>query len=207
MKILPETTLYSLLGEIKNCFFLNIGANDGIENDFLYSFIEKNEWRGIYVEPGIESFTQLKNNLPNQDRFAFENIAISNYDGEIDLFFGTTTQHYSVSEKYANWMYDVVPQKRKVPCSTTRSLIQKYDVKDIDVLSIDTEGHDAVILLDFPFDLTKPKIIIVEFAHVEVAGSDVNSMINILDLNGYNCFYDQSQTNIIGVNKSFNMQE
>jgi hypothetical protein len=84
MKILPETTLYSLLGEIKNCFFLNIGANDGIENDFLYSFIEKNEWRGIYVEPGIESFTQLKNNLPNQDRFAFENIAISNYDGEID---------------------------------------------------------------------------------------------------------------------------
>jgi hypothetical protein len=104
-------------------------------------------------------------------------------------------------------MYDVVPQKRKVPCSTTRSLIQKYDVKDIDVLSIDTEGHDAVILLDFPFDLTKPKIIIVEFAHVEVAGSEVNSMINILDLNGYNCFYDQSQTNIIGVNKSFNMQE
>lgn len=199
MNTINKKTLANILNSFKDCFFVNIGANDGIENDPLYEFVKKNNWKGVYVEPGIESFTALKNNFNNTEGIIFENIAITDFDGEIDLFFGTTYQHFSVSEPYANWMYDVTPSKRQVPCLTPSSLLRKHSITNVDVISIDTEGHDGVILVNFPLDIVKPKVIIVEFIHVEIAGSSVKDMQEYITSHGYRCYLNEDRTDIIGI--------
>jgi FkbM family methyltransferase len=207
MNTINKKTLANILNSFKDCFFVNIGANDGIENDPLYEFVKKNSWKGVYVEPGIESFTALKNNFNNTEGIIFENIAITDFDGEIDLFFGTTYQHFSVSEPYANWMYDVVPNKRQVPCLTPSSLLRKHNITNVDVVSIDTEGHDSVILCNFPLDTIKPKVIIAEFVHVEIAGSSVQSMQEYISSHGYRCYINEERTDIIGIREDVEFEE
>jgi FkbM family methyltransferase len=207
MNTINKKTLTNLLNSFTDCFFVNIGANDGIENDPLYEFVKKNSWRGVYVEPGIESFTALKNNFNNTEGIIFENIAITDFDGEIDLFFGTTYQHFSVSEPYANWMYDVTPSKRQVPCLTPSSLLRKHNITNVDVISIDTEGHDSVILCNFPLDTIKPKVIIVEFIHVEIAGSSVKDMQEYITSHGYRCYLNEDRTDIIGIREDIEFVE
>ena len=207
MNTINNNTLANLLNSFKDCFFVNIGANDGIENDPLYKFVKNNNWSGIYVEPGIESFTALKNNFNDTERFIFENIAITDFDGEIDLFFGTTYQHFSVSESYANWMYDVTPSKRLVPCLTPSSLLRKYNITNVDIISIDTEGHDGVILRNFPLETIKPKVIIVEFIHVEIAGSSVKDMQEYISSHGYRCYLNEDRTDIIGIREDIEVTE
>lgn len=207
MNTINKKTLTNILNSFKDCFFVNIGANDGIENDPLYEFVKKNNWKGVYVEPGIESFTALKSNFNNTEGIIFENIAITDFDGEIDLFFGTTYQHFSVSEPYANWMYDVTPSKRQVPCLTPSSLLRKHNITNVDIISIDTEGHDGVILCNFPLDTIKPKVIIAEFIHVEIAGSSMKVMQECISSHGYRCYLNEDRTDIIGIREDIEFTE
>ncbi len=205
MKTLNKKTLNNILNSIDNCFFLNIGANDGITNDPLYECVVRNKWSGICVEPGDEMFLHLKDNLQHIPGIVYEKCVITDNVGTTTLFKGTTNQHFSLCEKYANWMYDVTPTQETVSCTTTRDLLQKYNVEKIDVVNIDTEGHESVILLDFPFESVSPKVIIAEFAHVEFANSHVNIMTKYLEEKGYNCFYNEDKTDVIGVRNDINI--
>ena len=44
------------------------------------------------------------------------------------------------------------------------SLFKKHNIKDIDVLTVDTEGNDLAVLQGLNFEEYRPKIIIVEYA-------------------------------------------
>lgn len=114
--------------------------------------------KGLYVEPVKEYFDRLP-----QDCLK-ENVAVSNYDGEIDIYH----------------IPSVVIEKRKLPdwlrgCNSVgaphptvmkmglqqyceistvqvvriKDLLHKHGIEGIDLLKIDTEGHDCVILQDF----------------------------------------------------------
>ena len=45
----------------------------------------------------------------------------------------------------------------KVKCMKFKTLIKKYNIEYIDWLFIDTEGHDLILIADFPFEILKPK--------------------------------------------------
>lgn len=64
-------------------FFVNIGANDGIDNDPLFPLIKKYRWKGIAVEPIPETFRMLKRNLADYEGIIFENVAIGENGREI----------------------------------------------------------------------------------------------------------------------------
>lgn len=58
-------------------FFINIGANDGVENDPIYPFLKKYGARGIQVEPIPYNATKLERNFRDCPGIIIENIAIS----------------------------------------------------------------------------------------------------------------------------------
>src|SRR5690349_14899041 len=58
-------------------FFVNIGANNGVDNDPIYPFIRRYGWRGIVVEPVAYIFAELCRNYREFAGIVFEHAAIT----------------------------------------------------------------------------------------------------------------------------------
>jgi len=70
----------------ENFFFAQIGANDGQRNDPINTYVRKYGWSGILIEPQPKVFDALVKNYSDQKGLIFENIAVGETDGEIELF-------------------------------------------------------------------------------------------------------------------------
>lgn len=158
--------------------------------------------KGLFIEPVKEYFDRL----PDCNK---ENLAVSNYSGQIDLFYIPS----KVIEKNGlpSWLrgcnsvgkiHDTILKngweshciKDVVEVVRIKSLIEKHNINKIDFLKIDTEGHDCIILNDF-FDTVKilPKIIQFE-SNVLSDEKEVSKLIDRLTKIGYKCTKKQFDT-------------
>lgn len=178
---------YYSLDLILNHLFLNnnikdviqIGSNDGDRFDPLNKYLNKYQTNTIFVEPIKKYFEKLKKNYSNKKNYIFENSAISNKNGIYEM--------YKVNEKNLN-LYDdhvagissfnkshllkhSVKKKHiiseKVNSLTVSSLMKKYDIKNLDLLFMDVEGHEGVILNNFFENIELRPIIVFEFIHIK----------------------------------------
>lgn len=201
MEVMLNKTFDSLANSIKDCFFVEVGANDGINFDPLYHLIKSNNWAGILVEPDKTTYERLKGNYSKQKNLIFENCAISDTDGKVELYCGTTDLHYSLSYKHAEWMFDVKPRGVEVESIRLDTLLNKHEVEKVDLLMIDVEGYDFIVLKTFPFSKIKPKIIRLEVVHISAEGNSTGDVINYLTELGYSCYFDEHRTDVIGILK------
>lgn len=128
---------------------------------------------GLFIEPVKYYFDRLP-------RCRKENVAISNQEGEIEVYY--MTEGDIMRNNLPNWlrgcnkigsphptMVNMLEEtgldqglikKHTVKVVRIKSLIDKYNIKKINFLKIDTEGHDCIILNDF-FDTVDilPRII------------------------------------------------
>lgn len=150
---------------------------------------------GLFVEPVKEHFNRLPKCLK-------ENVAVSNKEGFIDLYYIPSV--VIQSEGLPNWVrgcnsvgaphptivsngwekflsYEVVEVVR------IKTLLDKHGITEIDTLKIDTEGHDCVILNDFLDTCTiKPKTI--QFESNVLSNQDqVKAVVKRLEKLGYKC--------------------
>ncbi len=155
-------------------FVLQIGACDGVMEDPIHKWIEKYRWQGILVEPQIKEFERLKNNYRNSNNLRFENVAIAETSGLRPL--------YKVKDENieADWQRGVAslfakPSLEKqdmvttemVQCVTFDTLLNRHQVKRIDLLQIDVEGYDYELLKLFDFERIKPQLIRYEHRHLK----------------------------------------
>ena len=61
----------------EDVFFVEIGANDGIDFDPIYQAVIKKKWSGVYIEPQKSVFLKLQSNFQGRENIFFENIAIT----------------------------------------------------------------------------------------------------------------------------------
>lgn len=117
---------------------------------------------GIFIEPVKYYFDRL----PECRK---ENIAISNYEGEIDIYYLTHEEikKYNLPDwlRGCNSVGSVHPttnsvlslsgipldivRKDTVKVDRMANLLERHKVTSIDLLKIDTEGHDTIILNDY----------------------------------------------------------
>jgi FkbM family methyltransferase len=72
----------------------------------------------------------------------------------------------------------------KVRGISFKELINKFEIDEIEVLHTDTEGYDARLLSEFPFDKIKPRELIFEYKHsdgVFTIGKNFAKLLLILD--------------------------
>ena len=182
------STLINWINENKvelHPFVVDIGANDGKRLSNSWNLIVENGWKGLLVEPTADlipvieknykeayvshdkliSYTivtgnQLKASFPQgscdgRSQIVIVNCAISNISGKKHLgMVGNDSMLYSFVVPASMWL--------EVDCITPQELFGKCDAK-VGILSVDTEGHDFVILKSM-FEETKvrPQIIITE---------------------------------------------
>lgn len=169
-------------------FFIQVGSNDGEQQDPLRDSIREFGWSGIMVEPVPYVFERLQRNYERVSGIALENIAVSTTDGEATFHHlahvaaedaSTVPRWYdalgSFSLDIVRSHHDFIPDidsrivSTTVPTLTFESLCARHGVKHLDVLHIDTEGHDFEVLKLVPFERLRPIVVIYEHHHLSSA--------------------------------------
>jgi FkbM family methyltransferase len=177
----------------RDCFFVQVGSNDGVRGDPLHKVIKANpNWRGLFVEPLDEAFELLASNYPNDGRFAFEHVAISDSCGEQWLYYvsletirelrlpvfpgaglhgvaSLSREHVLrniIGLKYVGVTLEKDPgsyiSRKLVRCETLASVLERNRVSRIDVFHVDAEGHDNQIIRQIDFERFSPTLILYE---------------------------------------------
>jgi FkbM family methyltransferase len=194
-----------------SAFFVEIGANDGLQHDHLRPFILDRGWRGIMVEPVPYIFKRLESNYGKLERVALENAAVGDRDGTLP-FYCLVDADAGERARLPDW-YDgigsfsrekVLAHARDIPDIAERvttlqvrsltfdSLCRAHGGDEVDLLLIDTEGYDAEILRSVDFAVRKPRLIIYEHFHLK--GGDRGECRAMLEQAGYETFEEGFDT-------------
>lgn len=198
--IFLDSLLNKLLDKNGTINFVQIGGNDGVNDDPLNHFIVCNKSRvsGYILEPVKEYFADLEKTYTNFPLIKTLNLAIHNTEKNM-VINRVNPMSASVLPKYTKGIASFKKEHHincKVPdehmieetvtCISLDDLMIKNNITSVDLLQIDTEGYDAEIVLNIDFKKFKPSIINFEYYIPNTMSKEIyNSIIDILHLNNY----------------------
>jgi FkbM family methyltransferase len=167
-------------------FFIQIGSNDGVQQDPLREAIVRSRWRGIMLEPVPYVFERLRNNYEMySDRIALDNVAVGASDGLVAFYHlqqvhdyekGGVPQTYDAIGsferehvlKHGEYIPDITDRLvcTEVPSLTFESLCTRHRVGDVDLIHIDAEGYDGEIVRSIDLGRWRPRLLIYEHHHL-----------------------------------------
>lgn len=152
----------SLIPKQKTGIYVDIGANHPIKFSNTLLFYKKG-WRGINIEPNT-SRIKLFNILRRRDT----NLNIGIGEKESEMYFNifkestlsTFDQKAATEYKNMGHKLDKVVRVPVLPLSKVFDLHIKD--KNIDIMSVDTEGFDMIVLKSNDWNKYRPRFIILE---------------------------------------------
>lgn len=168
--------------------FIQVGANDGVRGDPLRQLILENEhWKGVFVEPLVQYFQLLKQNYQDSPRFVFENVAIAAEQGHREIYYVSKDAEAVFGDELPSWFYGLGSFEKRhilsqlavlgdkiepyivaeeIEAVPLQMLLDRNNVTNLDVLSIDTEGYDYQVLAQLDFDRYQPTVVLFEHKHL-----------------------------------------
>jgi FkbM family methyltransferase len=148
----------------KSGYFVEFGATNGIDLSNTYLLEKDYSWRGILAEPAKVWHTELRENRKNS---IVEIKCVWKNSNETLLFNETNAPELSTLDSFsdsdAHTDFRKHGNKYEVSSISLNDLLDKHKApRDIDYLSIDTEGSEFEILNSFNFDNYNIKIITCE---------------------------------------------
>jgi FkbM family methyltransferase len=157
--------------------FLEIGANDGSQTDHLHRHVSAGRWHGAMVEPQPEAFRRLRANYGDGERIALDNVAVSDRDGRLTFYevlpdareqvfhAGSYDLLGSVSREALaahGWITEDQIVATEVDCVSLETLCRRRGLDEVDLMVVDTEGHDAVIVSQLEAAGLHPRLLVYE---------------------------------------------
>ncbi len=146
--------------------FIELGALDGV----LYSntkFFEDNlNWKGILIEPHPYKFKELVNNRPKN--YLFNNLVSCSSEELLFKFFldnysGVSGVENTLPKEHLEGFYTFVNEPQGsifIKPKTLAEIVKSTDIKHIDLLSLDVEGHEYEVLMSWDFSVPIDVILI-----------------------------------------------
>ena len=192
-----------LLGNVKR--FIDIGANDGISGSNTFSFALKGA-HGLCFEPVHEIFTKLSDLYRFNSRVICINEGISDqqkkYEIRVDGVISTIIETEDPLNKVClKEFMDKNARNELIEVKPLYYYIEKFpDFKNVDLLSIDVEGHELNVINGINFKQVNIKCIIVE----SLGGKTTNYKIieKILKRNDFIPVFT-NELNTFFINKTF----
>lgn len=195
----------------KSFNFIQVGANDGVSFDFLYSFVVKRKSKGVVIEPVFEYFEELQYNYKEFPEIIKINKAVHPFEKEIVI----NKIAPNAIDKYPDWVKGIASIDVKHHLKTgidSRDIIKETVKADslmnilnknlksfsLDYMQIDTEGFDFEVIKMIDFGAIKPKMI--KYESVNLSKEDQYKLSVLLEKNGYYLFQEFGDT--VGVNLS-----
>lgn len=201
----------------KHYDIVQIGAHNGYTwNDKYITDELKPEHSAIFVEPIKELFDVMvvnHNKFRPNNNYIFLNKACSNYNGTLDLYipnielFSRETESKYIQLGVPVWtdqLVSALPDHVKghrinldtkvvnVECVTLDKIVEEYEIGSIDILHVDTEGHDYEVLMGLNFNNIKPKIIVFEHKHIDGTNSPLGDRYNQIMKHLFDFGYDKT---------------
>ena len=166
-----------------DCFFVKVGAFDGVTGDPIADIMHRYGWSGIMVEPVPYIFSKLQANYADREGVALENSAIASENGTRDFYYlkeaddptGLPAWYNQVGSFSLEHLLKLKPQilgledllvKESISCLTFEKLLEKYQCHQVDMIHVDTEGYDYEVIKMIDFDVIRPKAILYEHIHL-----------------------------------------
>jgi FkbM family methyltransferase len=141
--------VFRYICEIKDSpIIIDIGAHHGAYAIILGKLVQATKGKVIAVEPNPESFDILKQNVrlnKLEDTVVCEQIAVLDKPGFANIEFQETESHLTTTQTGC-----------KVEVTTLENLMNKYNIKNVDLLIIDVEGAELLVLQGFPWGSVNP---------------------------------------------------
>lgn len=148
--------------------FIEIGANDGKTGSFTYNLASIG-WYGFNFEPVPRLFEKCCDNHKTHANVKNFQIALGNTSSEAEIIDANTLSTMDIDTAKA---YKNIPQfsrifknssnVHKVRVERLDSIVDEYNIKEVDVLVLDVEGYEETVLDGFTIDTIQPKIFIIE---------------------------------------------
>ncbi|KCZ99521.1 FkbM family methyltransferase, partial [Hyphomonas oceanitis] len=155
-----DIILWRALKQIKNGFYIDIGANDPTRDSVSKLFYDRG-WRGVHVEPAAEFADKLEQQRPDEKVIR---AAVSTKKSKLQLVYfegtGLSTSNLEVAEKHIDSGY--VHETIRVPTITLEKILNDLDVPDIHWLKIDVEGMEGDVLKSWGESSVRPWVLLVE---------------------------------------------
>lgn len=181
-------------------FFIQIGANNGLTVDPINKLIKtRKNWSGLLFEPGIVAFEELKRTYAEFTDLVPINAAVSDIDGKTTLYCGETTPHFTLDKTKAIHMFNITPREVEVDVISPKSIIEKYNIKNLDLLQIDTEGRDFTIIKSFFESNLFPRVIRFEYVNLAYENITEKEVIDFLNDFGYKSYYVANEGDIVSI--------
>jgi FkbM family methyltransferase len=173
-----------------NGFFIEIGANNGIDQSNTFLLEIKKNWRGVLVEPSLNKFFDCVNIRSKNNHF-FCNACVS-FDYKEMFVPMVYADLMSVSKGLETDLVDINEHLRKsvdlylnkneqqieygARAKTLTKILQEAKApRDIDFFSLDVEGSEINVLKGLDFEEFKIKYILVECRDFEKMENFLNS--------------------------------
>lgn len=202
-----ESILNKLLAQKGQINFVQIGGNDGVNDDPLYHFAtwNNNKVVGIILEPVHDYFKDLQYNYKNFPSIKTLNLAVHNTETEM-IIHRVNPESASILPRYSKGIASFrkehhinckIPSQHiieeKVTCISLENLLKTNSIAALDLLQIDTEGYDSEIILNIDFTKMKPSIINFEYYIPQTMTKETfNQVLKVLKENGYEIWQEMN---------------
>jgi FkbM family methyltransferase len=140
----------------KDGFYIECGANDGVNQSNTWYFEKILNWKGILIEPNKTSFLNLKNNRSSKN--IFKNVALVSED-----FKNKNKEIYlsdnNLKSKLTN---NNNPLNQKVVTETLNNILKELNVNKINFFSLDVEGYEEEVLRGLNLNIFDIEYILIE---------------------------------------------
>jgi len=157
---LEDVILFRSLKNVKNGFYIDVGAHDPVVGSVTKAFYEQG-WLGINIEPVQQWFKKIETNRPRDINL---HVAISAQPGELPFYeivgTGLSTTNILYARRHEQKGFQL--KTYKVPTITLDEIISKYLVETIHFLKIDVEGSEKTVLESISLKTVRPWIVVLE---------------------------------------------
>ncbi len=137
----------------KNGFFIEVGVGNGV--DFSNSLLLEKQynWKGILCEPDIRNFENINK---NRNSILVKSMISEKCKKNAEFFLN--------DDPYSSSFKNIKGTQEKIYLESLclNHLFIKHELKEVDYISIDTEGNEYEILKNFDFKRYKVKVFTIE---------------------------------------------
>jgi FkbM family methyltransferase len=175
--------LSNYLKNKKKPIILDVGANVGNYSKHIF---EANSSSSVFAfEPHPRTFKKLVSNMQNNSNFQAFNVGVGNENGQLELYDYDTSagsQHASVYKDVIKYLHKGNPISLSIQIIKLDEFILSKNIDNIDLLKIDTEGHEFNVLLGCMKKMRDKKI---KAIHLEFNEMNIISRVSFKDFWDY----------------------
>ena len=146
--------------DYRNGFYIECGANDGVNQSNTWYFEKQLGWKGLLIEPVYEVYVELKKNRDRKNFFINKALKSFNYKKKYSYLKLDLNDSLSTRSTEDNIKTRI---KIKVKTQNLNSILNKIKApKVIDFFSLDVEGDEIEVLKGINFKRYRFKYILIE---------------------------------------------